>query len=169
MAQAARQYYGYSRYAAQAARSAAPERSARPDVRVIPGQRTSNPALQSISPEYAFAFKLALVIIATIAVLCSVRVWLSATTVAMLDNVSTIESTLTSAQARTNELEIQHSILSSSTRIEEEATNIGMIAPANVKYLKIVVPGKVVLNADGTISLAGTLQNIEDYIAMTAG
>ena len=117
MAQAARQYYGYSRFAGQAARDLAPERQARPDVHVIPGQRTSNPALQAISPEHAFAFKLALVIIVTIAVLCSVRVWLSASTVAMLDNVNTIESTLTSAQAKTNELEIQHSILSSSTRI----------------------------------------------------
>ncbi len=169
MAQAARQYYGYPRYAAQAAHTAAPERASRPDVRVIPGQRTSNPALQSISPEYAFAFKLAIILIVTIAVLCSVRVWLSAATVARLDNVNAIESTLTSAQAKTNELEIQHSILSSSTRIEEEATKIGMVAPENVMYLKIVVPGKVVLNADGSISLAGTLQNVEDYIALTKG
>lgn len=169
MAQAARQYYGYSRYVASAAHRAAPERQARPDVHVIPGQRTSNPALQSISPEHAFAFKLALVAIVTIAVLCSVRVWLSVSTVAMLDNVNTIESTLVSAQARTNELEIQHSILSSSTRIEDEAVKIGMVAPASVKYLKVVIPGKVVLNVDGSISLAGTLQNVEDYAAMTAG
>lgn len=169
MAQAARQYYGYQRYAASAARTAAPERAQRPDVRVIPGQRASNPALQSISPEYAFAFKLAVILIATIAVLCAARVWLSATTVAMLDNVNAIESTLASAQAKTSELEIQHSILSSSTRIEEEATKIGMVAPAEVKYLKVVVPGKVVLNADSSISLAGTLQNVEDYIALTTG
>ncbi len=169
MAQAARQYYGYQRYAASAAHTAAPERAPRPDVRVIPGQRTSNPALQSISPEYALAFKIAIVLIATIAALCAVRVWLSASTVAMLDNVNAIESTLASAQAKTNELEIQHSILSSSTRIEEEATKIGMVAPAEVKYLKVVVPGKVVLNADGSISLIGTLQNVEDYIALTTG
>ncbi len=169
MAQAARQYYGYQRYAASAAHTAGPERAPRPDVCVIPGQRTSNPALQSISPEYALAFKIAIVLIATIAALCAVRVWLSASTVAMLDNVNAIESTLASAQAKTNELEIQHSILSSSTRIEEEATKIGMVAPAEVKYLKVVVPGKVVLNADGSISLIGTLQNVEDYIALTTG
>lgn len=87
----------------------------------------------------------------------------------MLDNVNTIESTLTSAQAKTNELEIQHSILSSSTRIEEEASKIGMIAPPTVKYLKVVIPGKVVLNADGSISLTGTLQNVEDYVAASTG
>ena len=71
MAQAARQYYGYTRYAASAVQADAPERASRPDVRVIPGKRASNPALQSISPEYAFAFKLALVVIVTIAVLLS--------------------------------------------------------------------------------------------------
>ncbi len=169
MAQAARQYYGYTRYAASAVQTDAPERASRPDVRVIPGKRASNPALQSISPEYAFAFKLALVVIITIAVLCSVRVWLSASTVALLENVNAVESTLASAQAKTSELEIQHSILSSSTRIEEEAAKIGMVAPADVKYLKIVVPGKVVMNPDGSISLAGTLQNVEDYSALMTG
>ena len=103
MAQAARQYYGYTRYAASAVQADAPERASRPDVRVIPGKRASNPALQSISPEYAFAFK------------------------------------------------------------------IGMVAPVDVKYLKIVVPGKVVMNPDGSISLAGTLQNVEDYSALMTG
>ena len=101
--------------------------------------------------------------------LCSVRVWLSASTVALLENVNAVESTLASAQAKTSELEIQHSILSSSTRIEEEAAKIGMVAPADVKYLKIVVPGKVVMNPDGSISLAGTLQNVEDYSALMTG
>ena len=156
MAQAARQYYGYTRYAASAVQADAPERASRPDVRVIPGKRASNPALQSISPEYAVAFKL-------------VRVWLSASTVALLENVNAVESTLASAQAKTSELEIQHSILSSSTRIEEEAAKIGMVAPVDVKYLKIVVPGKVVMNPDGSISLAGTLQNVEDYSALMTG
>lgn len=169
MAQAARQYYSYRGYAGQAVRSAAPEHAPRPDVQVIPGTRSTNPALQSISPEFALAFKLALVVIIALAIICSLRVWLSAATVSMLDNVNVLESTLSSAQASTNELEIQHSILSSSSRIEEEATKLGMHAPENVKYLKIVLPGKVALNADGSISLANTLQNIEDYAVMRTG
>lgn len=169
MAQAARQYYSYRGYAGSAARSVAPERAPQPDVQVIPGTRSTNPALQSVSPEFARAFKLALVALFALAIICSLRVWLSAATVSMLDNVNALESTLTAAQATTNELEIQHSILSSSIRIEEEATKLGMIAPANVKYIKIVLPGKVALNVDGTISLANTLQNIEDYAATRAG
>lgn len=169
MAQAARTYYGYQGYAAQAARSAAPERMPQPDVQVIPGTRSSNPALQSISPEFARAFKLALVAIVALAVACSLRVWLSAATVGMLDSVGELETTLATTQARTNELEIQHSILSSSTRIEEEAAKIGMVAPTNVKYLKIAVPGKVTLNPDGSIYLAGTLQNMQSYMALKTG
>lgn len=169
MAQAARQRYGYHAYAASATRSASPERASRPDVRVIPGRRSENPAFQSISDQFAFIFKASLVAIAAIALVCGLRVWLSATTVSMLDNVNTLQGTLASAQATTNELEIQHSILSSSTRIEEEATNIGMHAPDQVKYLKVVVYGKIALNQDGSISLASTLQNIENYVATTAG
>lgn len=169
MAQAARQRYGTLAYADSAARSFAPEPASRPDVRVIPGQRSHNPAYQSIPGHFAFIFKALIFAIAAIALVCSLRVWLSVSTVTMLENVNSLEGTLASAQATTNELEIQHSILSSSTRIEEEATNIGMHAPAQVKYLKIVVPGKVVLNGDGSISLAGTLQNVEDYLAATSG
>lgn len=169
MAQAARQYYSYRGYADQAARSASPGRAPRPDVQVIPGTRSSNPALQSISPEFARAFKLVLVVIVALAIVCSLRVWLSAATVSMLDSVNALESTITSAQATKNELEIQHSILSSSTRIEEEAAKIGMVAPANVKYLKIAMLGKVALNPDGSISLSGTLQNLEDYRATKSG
>lgn len=169
MAQAARQYYSYRGYAGQAVRSAAPERASRPDVQVIPGTRSSNPAFQSISPEFARAFKLVLIAIVALAIVCSLRVWLSAATVSMLDSVNSLESTISSAQATKNELEIQHSILSSSTRIEEEAAKIGMVAPANVKYLKIAMLGKVALNPDGTISLSGTLQNLEDYRATKSG
>lgn len=169
MAQAARQYYSYRGYAGQAARSVAPERAPRPDVQVIPGTRTDNPAFRSISLEFARAFKLALVAVVALAIICTLRVWLSAATVGTLDSVNALESTLSSARATTSELEIQHSILSSSTRIEDEAAKIGMVAPANVEYLKIVLPGKVALNADGSISLANTLQNIEDYVAAKTG
>lgn len=168
MAQAARQYHGYDAYSYDARGAAAPKRQPSAGVRVIPGHRSSNPAYDSIAPEHAFAFKLAIAAIIAIAIVCSARVWLSVSTVAMVDNISSLESTLVSAQARTNELEIQHSILSSSARIEQEAANIGMKAPESVKYIKVVIPGKVVLNFDGSISLSGTLQNIQDYEAIRA-
>lgn len=165
MAQAARQYYGYDSYARRAVRATAPAPQPQPDVVVIPGQRAVNPSLQSISPEFARAFKLAFVIFAVIAILFSVRVFLSTATVSLLHNVNSLESTLASAQTKTNELEIQHSFLAGTMRIEQEAMKLGMVAPTDIKYIKVTIPGKVAINGNGSISLAGTLQNIETYYA----
>lgn len=166
MAQTVRQHYGYYDYAASTARAIQPERETRPDVRVIPGTRSENPALQAISPAFARAFKLAIVVLVLVASLCAARVWLSSSTVSMLEQANALESTLASAQASTNELEIQHSILSSATRIEQEAANLGMVAPSDVKFLKVPVLGKVVTYSNGSISLAGTIRNIEEYAAV---
>lgn len=165
MAQAARQYYGYNSYAGSAARAVQPAPQAQPDVVVIPGRRSSNPALQSISPQLASAFKLMLVALVVLAALCVTRIYLSTATVSLLNNVDSLETTLATSLTKTNELEIQHSVLAGTTRIEQEASGLGMSAPSNVKYIKVVVPGKVALNSNGTISLAGTLQNIEAYYA----
>ena len=160
--------YAYDGNAARAARPERPQRSSRPDVRVIPGRRGENPAFAAISPEFARAFKLAIVAVMLIAVICGIRVWLSVTTVSALESANSLESTLESALASTRELEIQHSILASSTRIEEEATKIGMIAPQNINYIKVIMPSTVVTNIDGSISLSGTIQNVEDYVASAA-
>jgi cell division protein FtsL len=168
MAQVARQQYNRYGYDGSAARVARPVRQPKPDVRVIPGRRSENPALQPISPKMALLFKYAIVAIAIIAVICSVRIWLSVTTVAALENVNSLQSELTTAQASTNELEIKHSILASSSRIESEATNLGMVAPSGVTYLKVILPNKIITNQDGSISLSGTLQNIQAYTALVA-
>lgn len=166
MAQAARQLYGYDySYASQAVRAGSPAPGPQGDVVVIPGRRSSNPALQSISPEFARAFKLAFVLFAVAALLFGARVYFSTATVSLLHSVNSLETSLASALTTTNELEIQHSILAGTTRIEEEAAKLGMTAPSDVKYIKVAIPGRVALNSNGSISLAGTLQNIETYYA----
>lgn len=161
MAQAARQYYGYASYAGQAARSGSTAPDRRPDVVVIPGRRSSNPALQGISPQFATAFKVAFAAFAVLAILFAVRVWLSTATVSMLHNVDSLEVTLASAQTKTNELEIQHSVLAGSARISEEATKIGMVAPNDVKYIKVAPQAPVQPEADQTAAPDGTVQNGE--------
>ncbi len=169
MAQAARQRYTYGTSAYDySSRRARPQRAPRPDVTVIPGQRSENPAYAAIPEVFARAFKIAIVVLVAVAVMCGVRIWLWTSTVSALDNVDTLETTLASAQAQTNELEIQHSILASSTRIEQEAANYGMVAPDNVTYLKVVIPTKIMMNADGSISLADTIKNVQDYAAVVA-
>lgn len=174
MAQAARQRYSY--FDGTAARAydyssrtqRRTQQKTRPDMTVIPGRRSENPAYATISETFARAFKYTLVILAVLGVICGLRIWLWTSTVSALGSVNELESSLTSAQAQTNELEIQHSILSSSTRIEQEAANLGMVAPENVTYLKVVIPSKIMTNADGSISLADTIKNVQDYAAIVA-
>ena len=169
MAQAARQRYTYGTSAYDySSRPTRPQRSTRPDVTVIPGQRSENPAYAALPETFARAFKYAIAVLVVVAVMCGARIWLWTSTVSALDNVNTLESTLASAQAETNELEIQHSILASSTRIEHEAANLGMVAPENVTYFKVHIPTRIMMNADGSISLADTLKNVQDYAAVVA-
>ncbi len=170
MAQAARQRYTYGTSAYDySARAARPQRSTRPDVTVIPGRRADNPAYAAIPESFARAFKLLIAVVAVLAIVCGLRIWLWSSTVSALETVDKLETSLATAQAQTNELEIQHSILASSSRIENEAANLGMVAPENITYLKVVIPGKILTNTDGSISLSDTLANIQQYAAMTAG
>ena len=43
-----------------------------------------------------------------------------------------------------------------------------MTAPSDVTYLKVTLPGNVALNAAGNISIADTLQNIQNAAAAKA-
>ena len=165
MAQVARTRYSY--YSSVAPKRE-PQATPRPDVRVIPGRRASNPAYQTLSQGTVNAFKFLLVALAIIAVIAGVRVWISSATLASLENVESLQSQLDEAQSSSNELEIQHSILASSSRIEQRATELGMTAPSDVTYLKVTLPGNVALNAAGNISIADTLQNIKNAAAAKA-
>lgn len=138
MAQAARVRYESNTYAAP---DRAPRREARPNIRVIPGRRSENPALKGLSPQVVRAFKLALAIIAVVAVVGFFRVALSAATVDKLEQVQSLESELKIAQASGNELEIQHSMLASSSRIEGKAKALGMVQPKKVTYLTVDLSG----------------------------
>ena len=71
MAQVARTRYSY--YSSVAPKRE-PQATPRPDVRVIPGRRASNPAYQTLSQGTVNAFKFLLVALAIIAVIAGVRV-----------------------------------------------------------------------------------------------
>ncbi|MGI6033064.1 MAG: hypothetical protein ACOX69_06565 [Coriobacteriales bacterium] len=157
MAQAARAYNS----SRTASTRLAPERKTSPSVRVIPGRRSQNPALSSVSSAAVSAFKIALAVLAVFAVVCCVRVMLTTATVDNLESISDLSSTIETAQSKGNELEIKHSVLSSPSRIEKLATDLGMSAPSKVTYMEVSLPSTTATNADGSISLAGTLANIE--------
>lgn len=157
MAQAARARYGY--YSGTAPRRS-PERTERPDIRVIPGRRSQNPALRGLPPAFVRAFALALAVIVFVAAVGFARVALSAATVENLEHTQKLASQLETAQASGNELEIRHSMLASSSRIENKAKALGMVQPDKVTYLSVDLSGVVATNPDGTVSLGETLDNI---------
>lgn len=155
MAQAAR-----DRYYSGAARERAPQHDARHGIRVIPGRRADNPALKGLSLSAVRVFSLVIAFIVIIAALGFARVALASATVENLEHVQKLESQLESAQATGNELEIQHTMLASSSRIADKAKSLGMVQPDKVTYLTVDLSGFVATNADGSVSLAGTLDNI---------
>lgn len=165
MAQAARTRYDYYSSAAPAR---TPQRSTRPAVRVLPGRGSSNPALQGLPSSTITLFKLVIALLLVFMVVGGIRVWLSASTVTTLSSIQTLESSLEDAQATGSQLEIQHSILTGTTRIEEEASTLGMIEPEEVTYLEVLLPNRIAYNDDGSASLAGTLANIEKTAAAKA-
>ena len=151
MATAARSYYGRS-----AAPVREPRRQIRPDVRVIPGSRSANPALAGLSVGAVHAFKLVLVVAFILAAICGVRVMLAAATVENLQNSKTLTSTLEAQQATSHELEIQHSMLASPARIEAKAAALGMVEPAKVTYIKVKLPKTAEQSAASAAAGTGT-------------
>lgn len=163
MAQAARAY----EYRRDLRTQRAPQTQTRPDIRVIPGKRASNPQLQSLSAFVIRAWKTALAVVAALAVPCAVAVMLSAATVDMEQANSTMASQLSAAQATGNELDIQRSILASSDRIKSQAKALGMVPASTATYITVERSINVSRFSDGTLSIAGTLDNIEASAAST--
>lgn len=157
--------YGYNAYSAAPKR--APRDEPRSDVVVIPGRRSENPALKRLSPSAVSAFKAVIVVAVLLALVCGVRVMFSAATVDALETNQELESELETAQDEGDELEIQHSILTSSERIKEKAEALGMTSASDVTYLTVEYEESYVTNDDGTISLSKTLAAIESS-ALTA-
>ncbi len=158
MAQTARRNYEYR---GSAAPKRTPERHNRPDVRVIPGRKSSNPALQGLSSGAISFFRFAMVALVIFAIIGCGRVMFSAATVENLQDINRLESALAAEQATSQELEIQHSVLSQPSRIEKKAKALGMSSPDKVKYITVSLKTPVSVNVDGSISLSRTLSNIE--------
>lgn len=132
MAQTARYGYGESTAARRV-----PQREPRPNMKVIPGSGARNPQLAGISPTLLRAFKIAFACVLAVALLASVRVALTASTVASYKQVQNIEKNVTKAQTAGQELEVKYASLSSPSRIEKEAKALGMVRSEDVSYLAL--------------------------------
>ena len=162
MALAARKYSYYETAAPQRA----PRTNPRPDIRVIPGRRADNPALQSLSPQAVKAFKFVVAFVVFFALVCGLRVAMSVATVEALQVNQELESQLETIQAEGNELEIQRSILAAPDRIKSEAAKLGMVPAGEVTYLTVDIANTLSKNADGSVSLSNTIRNLENSAAL---
>ena len=160
MAQSARAYDYYG--------TAAPkrewrqrQRQTRPDVRVVRGRNADH---QTLAPQLVLGFRIAVALIVVFLAVCGLRVWFAANTVSALQHVEALEESVEKAYAAGDELEIEHSRLASTSRIQREAAALGMSSPYSRTYLKVALPAKVAYDRDGSISIAGTLDNIEQSI-----
>ncbi|MCD8199793.1 MAG: cell division protein FtsL [Coriobacteriaceae bacterium] len=133
----------------------------RPDVRVLPGRGESAAKLATLSATAVNIFKLALVATVLVAVVAVARVALCSATVESNRAIQDLEAQITTASAETNELEIEHSLLSNPTRVEKEAKKLGMSTPAVTTPLTVELYSDPVLNKNGTISLSKTLAKLK--------
>ncbi len=150
MAQAARSYYTYGSTAPRRA----PEQQTRPNVRVLPGHNTD---AQTLSSTFVAGTKLAFALIIFVALLAGARVWISTQTVQMLQTNETMQAQLDDAYAAGHELEINHSVLASTTRIQSEASRLGMSAPEETVRITVDLPAKEQASAAAVGADAATI------------
>lgn len=94
-----------------------------------------------------------------IAMLCCVRVGLSAASVTSSIAADELSTKIENARSYGSDLEVQQSRLSNSTHIRVEAASLGMAPPVNTE--SVVLPADVVTtDAQGNLSLSGSIAAI---------
>ena len=100
--------------------------------------------------------------VAVLAVICSVRIFLSVSTVQALESSAVLQSQIEDARAAGNDLEIRHAVLSNPSSIQKKATRLGMSAPKTTERITVALPASTQLNAAGSISVSATLKSVQN-------
>ena len=109
-------------------------------------------------------FKIAIAAVAVLAVICSVRIFLSVSTVQALESSAVLQSQIEDARAAGNDLEIRHAVLSNPTDIQKKATRLGMSAPKSTERITVALPAQTMLNSTGSISISSTLKSVQNSV-----
>lgn len=102
----------------------APLERERPHFDVVEG--TGKASSLDVSPIFAHTVKVVIVLTAVFAVVFLGRIVLSTVTAQTLDANAVLSSTLSSAKAKSADLEVMHSVYDSDSRISELARSYGM-------------------------------------------
>lgn len=148
--------YAQPAYRMDAFPAYAPNRTRKPDVRVVPGTRDKNKET-STSSLVNLAIMLA-VLVTVVAVLSCVRIALTSATVTTMLESDTISTQISTARSTGTSLEMEQSALSSTPHLRAAAKKFGMQTP--------YIVGTIALDADvvatdgaGNLSLSGTVKN----------
>lgn len=134
-----------------------PERSARPDVRVVPGKRERSKT-EAKPVTGSLVFRLVIGVMVVIALTCFATITLKTATSSVLGDTKSIESSMSTMKSDSTMLEVQNSALSSTATIKAHAEKIGMSAPCEVGTI-VLRKDVVATDAQGALSLSGSIKN----------
>lgn len=176
MAQSApKRYSTYGSAAYKASSSAARNRAAgtagtgaeQPDLRsryrVIAGEGHSAQHAPKLSLAAVRGFKAVVAAFVLLAIVCSVRVFMSVSTVQALEASAHLQTQIEEARATGNDLEIRHSVLANPASIQRKAAKLGMSAPKSTERIVVKLKPETKTFADGTISISQTVKSITNY------
>lgn len=135
----------------------APERNRRGDVRAIrTGTRREAGGSAAL---LVTAAKLAAVIFVFVAALCFARIALTNATVTTLIESDALSAQISEARSSGVGLEMEQSVLSSTSALNAAVKRLGMAAPAAVGSISLD-PDVVATDPDGTLSFSDTVKNV---------
>lgn len=106
------------------------QRSPRRSFEVVEGRGLDARARQGLSPAFVRRAKIAVAVVVAVMALAVVRLGMFAATVSVLSDNASMRTELKSARATQDELRVERSVLSSSSRIERIATKAYGMVPA---------------------------------------
>lgn len=121
-------YTGSEAYRLDASEGALNQRRARPSFEVVEGAGLDAQVRRGVSASFLARIRIAAIVAVILAVIGLARVGVFAATVSVLSENTTMRSDLKEARSTEDELKIERSVLSSSSRIDRIATqNYGMV------------------------------------------
>lgn len=132
-----------------------PQRAPRPQVRAIPGGRSVQE--QGASSQLIALAKAISVVLVAFAVVCCVRVALSAATVSTAMETQELNQQISQAREQGNALEVSYSTLANPSNVKMTAAELKMVTPENVEYIDLGVD-VVATDEAGNLSLTQSLE-----------
>lgn len=136
-------------------------RGSQTEFEVIPGRRGASSDVATLPSSIIGAAKAVVVVALVIAMVCCVRVGLSAASITASIEANRLSTQIENARSYGSDLEVQQSRLSNSTHIRVEAASLGVTPPE--KTVAVVLGADVVATDEaGNLSLSGSIAALEN-------